>query len=90
VLITNYHRFLWQVAQAHRRALGLSLGLDVGSAARRIKAMRSVAPSEITRLNRHSGLLEAFAELESWRFVMTAARAPAATPPPIGLSITTA
>src|SRR5947209_20035575 len=64
VLITNYHRLFWQTVWAHRRALGLPLELDVGSAARRIKAMRSVAPSEVTQLERHSGLLEAFAELE--------------------------
>ena len=63
VEITNYHRLFWRAVNAYRRALGLSLTLDIGSRKRRIAAIRDVVgPETLKPLERSVGLVDALAE----------------------------
>ena len=62
VHITNYHRFFWQGVSAYRRALGLPMYLDIGSRARRQKALEAAEPTLVNDLGAHPGLVESIAE----------------------------
>jgi|GEM_PF-2109218 len=62
VTISNYHGLFWGAVQAHRRALGLPLQLDLVRASRRYSALASADAAAVARLKKHPGLLEAFAE----------------------------
>src|SRR5512143_915685 len=39
VEVTNYHRFFWRAVRSYRRALGLPATLQIGSRARRMRAL---------------------------------------------------
>jgi superfamily I DNA/RNA helicase len=60
--ITNYHRFFWHAVLAYRRALGLSMRLDVGSHNRRKRALEAAGRHVLQSLERHEGLIDSLAE----------------------------
>lgn len=62
VHVTNYHRLFFQAVRAHRRALGLPAVLDIGSSARRQRALRERCGDAARAAEAHPGLLEALAE----------------------------
>lgn len=62
ILNTNYHQMFWHAVRAHRTTLGLPLTVEVGSAARRRRALETADPAAAQSLLLHAGLLDAFAE----------------------------
>lgn len=68
VEVTNYHSFFRKEVWAYRRALGLPMGVSIGSARRRYEALKRVDPETFERLRKRQGMLEAFAEQGFERF----------------------
>lgn len=60
--VANYHGFFRREVWAYRRALGLPMGVNIGSTRRRHEALKRFDPETFELLRKRQGTLEAFAE----------------------------